>query len=59
MDQDLLIIIPFFKQDGFILFHDSATIKGVIQFTNELKKILPEYIQLSYCNGLFTIRKTW
>ena len=52
------MIIPFVKQGGFILFHDSATIKGVIQFTNELKKILPECIQLPYCNGLFVIRKT-
>lgn len=56
---DYMLYEPFVIRGGFILFHDSATIKGVIQFTNELKKILPESIQLPYCNGLFVVRKTW
>jgi len=56
---DYKLYEPLVKTDGFILFHDSATIKGIIQFTTELKKRVNECLQLPYSNGLFVIRKTW
>jgi len=48
---------PLVKSGGFILFHDSSTIKGVIKFTDKLKKKVYESLQIPYCNGLFVIRK--
>lgn len=56
---DYKLYEPLVKTGGFILFHDSATIKGVIKFTTELKKRVNECLQLPYSNGLFVIRKTW
>jgi len=56
---DYKLYEPMVKNGGFILFHDSAIIKGVIKFTNKLKKELPECLHLPYCNGIFMVRKTW
>ena len=43
------------RRGGFILFHDSETIRGVRKFTAELRQSSGG-VQLPYANGLFVTR---
>ena len=46
---------PLMRKGGFILFHDSETIRGVREFTQELRR-RDGGVQFPYANGLFVVR---
>ena len=46
---------PLMRKGGFILFHDSETIRGVRKFTQELRR-RDGGVQFPYASGLFVIR---
>ena len=46
---------PLMRKGGFVLFHDSETIRGVRKFTQELRR-RDGGVQFPYANGLFVIR---
>jgi predicted O-methyltransferase YrrM len=55
---DYKLYAPLVREGGYIIFHDSATIAGVIKLTNELKRRSSvECMHFPYCNGIFVIRK--
>ena len=47
---------PLVRQGGYILFHDSSTIQGVMDFTSELLARGLGGTNLDYCNGLFVFQ---
>jgi predicted O-methyltransferase YrrM len=61
--RDYMNYAPLVRVGGYVLFHDSSTIKGVIQFTQELLDRGFGGVNLGYCNGLFVLQKrterTW
>jgi predicted O-methyltransferase YrrM len=54
---DYKLYSPLVRKGGYIIFHDSSTISGIIKFTNELKRRYHETITFPYCNGIFVLRK--
>jgi hypothetical protein len=48
---------PLVRIGGYVLFHDSSTIKGVIDFTGELRDRGFGGVNLDYCNGLFVLQR--
>jgi predicted O-methyltransferase YrrM len=54
---DYKLYSPLVREGGYIIFHDSATIAGVMKLTNELKQRGVEYMHFPYCNGMFVIHK--
>lgn len=61
--RDYLTYAPLVRVGGYVLFHDSSTIKGVVDFTQELLDRGLGGVNLAYCNGLFVWQKrterTW
>lgn len=61
--RDYMNYAPLVRVGGYVLFHDSSTIKGVIEFTQELLDRGLGGVNLAYCNGLFVLHKrterTW
>jgi predicted O-methyltransferase YrrM len=55
--RDYLNYSPLVRVGGYVLFHDSSTIKGVIEFTQELLDRGLGGVNLEYCNGLFVLHK--
>lgn len=54
---DYKLYAPLVREGGYIIFHDSATIAGVIKLTNELKRRGVECMHFPYCNGIFVVRR--
>jgi predicted O-methyltransferase YrrM len=54
---DYKLYAPLVRGGGYIIFHDSATIAGVIKFTSELRRLNVECMHFPYCNGIFVVRK--
>ncbi|UCF68811.1 MAG: class I SAM-dependent methyltransferase [Acidobacteriota bacterium] len=48
---------PWVRSGGYVLFHDSRTIMGVRDFTQQLLERGLGGVQLDYCNGLFVFQK--
>ena len=55
--RDYFNYAPLVREGGYILFHDSSTIQGVMEFTAELMERGLGGINLDYCNGLFVFHK--
>jgi predicted O-methyltransferase YrrM len=55
--RDYLHYAPLVRRGGYVLFHDSSTIEGVMTFVDELVARGLGGVNLDYANGLFVVRR--
>lgn len=55
--RDYFRYAPGVREGGYVLFHDSSAIRGVMDFTRELRERGIGGVNLDYCNGLFVFRR--
>ena len=55
--RDYFRFAPLVRRGGYVLFHDSSTIEGVVRFTGELLDRGLGGVNHDWCNGLFVFRR--